>query len=213
MSDSMQAHDFFQVANSDRCGLCAAPLEAHVNYHRGTPIVLPPSPSAVDLEAIEVAVKWMGWWTRQNECSCEDHHVCGLPARRKEMQAAKDALSRLRASRENTPALVTGKSPRSGRKSTDFGTDGRNPSGNADGQVSTIRDSAPALVWTKEKPTVDGYYLWRAAGSPNDVHGGFIQVSCGEAKWWRSTSKETRSGGFSDKCEFLGPIAEKMGEV
>lgn len=60
-----------------------------------------------DLEAVGKAVVWMEWWTKQNECSCDEHHVCGLPGRKKEMEAAKAAHRRLSTLVPTPPAPMT----------------------------------------------------------------------------------------------------------
>ena len=44
-------------------------------------------------EGLSVVVKWMDWWLSENECGCDEYHVCGKPERQLELELMKKALT------------------------------------------------------------------------------------------------------------------------
>lgn len=46
------------------------------------------------IEAAKKGAEWMKWWLQNEECDCDMDHICGKPARRRELREIEEAIAK-----------------------------------------------------------------------------------------------------------------------
>jgi len=47
------------------------------------------------VEQSVIAAKWMQWWLDNNECDCEEYHICGRTERKRELEALRESIQKV----------------------------------------------------------------------------------------------------------------------